>query len=51
MNEEYNRKITVGEYIHQRSECSKNDKKMKKIRLGNILPYRLNTVKMSLISI
>ena len=26
MNEEFNRKITVGENIHQRSSISKNDK-------------------------
>lgn len=32
MNEEFNRKITVGEYIHQRSECSKNDNLIRKSR-------------------
>ena len=26
MNEEFNKEITVGEYIHQPSECSENDK-------------------------
>lgn len=31
MNEEFNREIMVGEYIHQPSECSKNNKNKEEI--------------------